>query len=325
MSSGGIEYATSTSDIPERYRDYVDQTLNTVADMSNLPANAFQFGYTQDGQAWRPQYDAQGNITNASNLVTGGQARVAGFSGDQQAAFQATRNQMGRYDPQLQAMSDIYGQIGLGQNQITGQSGADYMSNYMNPYENQVVGQTINDMGRAQAIAAENARLGSAGRGAFGSQNDLAQTELQRNFLDRTGAMAGQLRQQGFNTAAQLGMSDAERFQGAQAQNLANRMAAAQGLGAGAQLGQSIAYQNINALGAQGANQQALNQAMRDVDYGEFMQQANYPIQAANMRLAALGMAPMGSVSTVPVQQQSGLGSALGGIGGLLGGVAGFF
>jgi hypothetical protein len=408
MSGGGADFATSTSDIPERYRGFVDQTLDEVTRASNLGPEAFRFGYAADGGAFTPQYDEAGNVTNLGQKITGGQAQIAGFSPDQQAAFQQTRAGQGQFNPLYEAAQGTAYDIGAGQSagqqaaynainqtnaipgmvqplyegaagaaydisggqdlgqrqaqaaaqralQLSNTSGAGQIGNFMNPYEDQVVQRGIDDMTRAQAQQAENLRLGAAGRGAFGSQGDLAQTEAQRNFLDRVGNFSAQTRSQGFGQAAGLAQQDLSRQANAVTQGgqlglggaqsrlsgsnaLANQAtqrgqlglsAAGQagqlGLGADAQrlnaanslsniAGQRQDYRmsDINALAAQGANQQALQQAMIDADMADFAQQANLPFQQIGLRLGALGQAPMGGVTTQPVQKPDRFGQLLG-------------
>lgn len=375
---GGTDTVQTTSDIPERYRGFVDNTINAVDAVSNLGPDAFQFRYQNPDGSYR----------------TGGDAMIAGFNQDQANAFNQVRSQQGQLTPLYEAAAGAAYDIGAGQTFDNLQAGQDvtrgiatgqqriddqaflqgvndqslkegtradqFAGAYVNPYTDMVVNSTINDMNRASALASENARLSSAGRGAFGSQNDLAQTEIQRNLVDRVGAVGGQLRQSGFNTAMGLGADDANRQQrtnevgsqqriaglqnaaAMQADNLNRQLAASQQLGqmdlgaaqqrlaaSNALAGQAAARQNYhltdaNALAAQGANQQALNQAMIDADISDFNQQVNLPFQQVGFRLGALGQAPIGGVTTQPVQNNSSIGSTLSGLGSLASGVAAF-
>ena len=116
MGGGGTDTVQSTTDIPERYRGFVDNTLNAVDAVSQLGPDAFQFRYQQDGNVWRPEYDAEGNITNGNQqFLTGGDAMVAGFSGDQQRAFNDVRARQGHLTPLFESAAGAAYDIGAGQ------------------------------------------------------------------------------------------------------------------------------------------------------------------------------------------------------------------
>jgi hypothetical protein len=82
---------------------------------------------------------------------------------------------------------------------------------------------------------------------------------------------------------------------------------------------QTLGMNSANALAGIGQQQQGLNQAQMDLNYGDFLQEYNYPYQALALRQSAIGQTPMGQVGMQPVVTQSGgAGALLGGIGGLL-------
>ena len=94
---------------------------------------------------------------------------------------------------------------------------ASGMSTYMNPYTNEVIGNATNDVNRLTQMQQQQNAAGAARAGAFGgSRHGLVEattnSEAQRNL----GNLSGDLRMQGFNTAANLSGQDINnRFTGA--------------------------------------------------------------------------------------------------------------
>jgi hypothetical protein len=95
------------------------------------------------------------------------------------------------------------------------------MQRYQDPYMDQVVGQTIKDLDRSRQIASNQAAGRAAAMGAFGgSRSQLAQSEIDRNFMDQTAAAVGQLRSQGFQRAADMAQQENLQRLGLSAQDL---------------------------------------------------------------------------------------------------------
>lgn len=264
MGKGGAGTVETSSDIPARYRDYVEQNLALAEGIANRPFH---------------QYTGE---------------RVAGFTPDQQAAFQQVRNLPGQYQPMLNNANTAFT---AGMNSATDPS--IMMDKYRNPYEDQVVQNALGDMRRQYDIAQNQVGAEAAGASAFGgSRHALREAENTRNLMDRSGALSGQLRSQGFTTAAGLGQRATDQMFGAGQ--------AAQGL---AQTTAGLGLQSANALAGVGQQQQGLNQARNDVAYGDFLDQVNYPISALSIRQSAIGQTPMGSVGRQPAPS-SGMGAA---------------
>jgi len=73
---------------------------------------------------------------------------------------------------------------------------------FMNPFEQQVIDQSMADIARAGEIQRQGIGARAAGAGAFGgSRQAIAESELGRNVLDRQARVASQLRQGGFRDA----------------------------------------------------------------------------------------------------------------------------
>lgn len=191
----------------------------------------------------RPPYEPPPGVT-AGTLPGSQNAALAANAAQNLTGFQAQQVNPTMAQPYADAQAqDVYAQTGAGG-----------MGAYTNPWETQVVNQGISDLARANAIAQQYNRSGSAGTYG-GDRQVLRETEQDRNFLDRAGALASNLRSEGFNTAAQNAQMDANRFLGAG------------GMNQGANLTTSLANQGVlnnmgqfnSSLGMQGqlANQQA--------------------------------------------------------------------
>ena len=127
-------------------------------------------------------------------------------------------------------------------------SGAD-LSAYINPYESQVVGQTLSDIGRQRELEQMQRSAQATAAGAFGgSRHGIAEAETSRAFAEQAARTAAGLRQAGFDRATALAGQDiASRMQA----DLANQSAGLQAGTTSAQLAQQRAL----------ADQAAINQA----------------------------------------------------------------
>lgn len=161
------------------------------------------------------------------------------------------------------------------QNVAAGQLARTSLDPYMNPYESQVVQQSLDDLNRSRQMQANQLAAQATSAGAFGgSRQALMESELNRNFMDQSARTASQLRLGGFQNAQQQAQQDiASRMQA----DLANQ-------GANLQAGQFNA-----GLGMQAglANQSATNQASQ-FGLGQTMQ-ANLANQSAAARAAEFG------------------------------------
>jgi len=97
----------------------------------------------------------------------------------------------------------------------------DLVNQSNNPYQDQVVNQTIADLNRARQMTQNQIGGQAAKAGAFGgSRQALLEAENNRNYLDRVAAATGQLRQQGFESAANRASQENLQRLGLTAQDL---------------------------------------------------------------------------------------------------------
>ena len=201
--------------------------------------------------------------------------------------------------------------------QIAGTS----LAPYTNPYESQVVQQTMRDIGTAQEQALNLQGAQAQRAGAFGgSRQGIAEAETRLGYGQQALDAASRLRQQGYQTALGLAGQDvgaqtaaaqyaAQQQASAQAQNLAAQQAAmgmrlnaAQQLaGLGQQAfgtGQAIQQQQMQ----QGLLQQMLQQSLIDAAKAQYAGYTGAPSAALAAPLAALGATPSQSTTTQSMQ-----------------------
>ena len=188
--------------------------------------------------------------------------------------------------------------------QIAGTS----LAPYTNPYESQVVQQTMRDIGTAQEQALNLQGAQAQRAGAFGgSRQGIAEAETRLGYGQQALDAASRLRQQGYQTALGLAGQDvgaqtaaaqfaAQQQASAQAQNLAAQQAAmGMRLNAAKQLaglgqqafgtGQAIQQQQMQ----QGLLQQMLQQSLIDAAKAQYAGYTGAPQAALAAPLAALG------------------------------------
>lgn len=151
---------------------------------------------------------------------------------------------------------------------------------YQNPYTNQVVNQTMRDIERQRTMADQGVRANAVRSGAFGGTREaIAREENNRNFLDTSARTLAQLRNQGFDTAANLMQSDIGRdFQAQQA----NQGVDLNVLGQNAAFGQQAGLANQAARNQMAQFNAANQQAANTNNMGALNQAGQFGASAAN-------------------------------------------
>lgn len=198
-------------------------------------------------------------------------ARVAGFNPDQLQGFDATRSSFQdsmSYNPRG-LLSD------MGTQPLNIQS-------FQNPYNTQVIDQSLSDLDRARQIRLQSDQDRAIGAGAFGgSRSALLEAETNRNFADAAARTSSNLRQSGYNNALNAAMQDRNFRSGIQSGLLGDQ------------------YRNLGLLSGIGTQQQGLQQAGMDAGYNEFMRALGYgPQQLGLLSGAVFGMTPSEIQST---------------------------
>jgi hypothetical protein len=172
------------------------------------------------------------------------------------------------------------------------------VSAWSNPYQQQVIDAAIGDLGRSRQIQQIQAGDRAAAASAFGgARHGILESEADRAYYDAVGRTTAGLRHQGFQTAADLGMTDRDY-----------RTAIQQGL-----LGDQ--YQNLGLLSGIGGQQQALQQAGYSADYDQYGRAFDYPARQLGLLTSGVSFLPSQAGSTV--SKSVGFGDVLGGLLGL--------
>ena len=249
--------------------------------------------------------------------------QVAGMTPAQQAAIQLGISGVGAYQPMMEA-----GAATLGQGVAALQPGA--YQQYMNPYVDQVVDQSLADLQRQADM--ERQRIGSSAvsSGAFGgSRQAVAEQELQRNTADAFARQSGQLRAQAFESAQDRAQQGAELFG-----KLGLQQAA---MGESAQAAQA---RDVGILSQLGGQEQAQQQAEIDAQRATALERQFEPYQRIGFMSDIFRGVPSttstltSSTSPSPsiVSQLGGLGMGIAGLqqagafgeGGIFGGLGNF-
>ena len=209
----------------------------------------------------------QASGAQAQALSTAGQ--LAGYQAPS-AAMDTTRNIM-QYQPErVQATSYDASTM------ARPEQAATQMGTYTNPYESQVVQQTLRDIGSQAQMGQQNLAAQAQAAKAFGgSRHGVAEAEAMKGYTQQMADAASRMRQQGFNTALGAAQFDVGQQQAAAAANQAALNQAAQ-FGAT----QGMTAQQLNqAAGLQGAQ----------LRLGAANQFGNMDLAAARMRQGAAG------------------------------------
>jgi len=239
--------------------------------MGGLFGGAKQKSSTTQNQSWGPTGyisdaykglvgQAQQTAQTPWNSAT--QQNVAGFTAPQQQGFSTVQQTVGDYQPYL---SDAGALADRGSAAITG---AD-ISNYMNPYTDQVIGSAINDWDLMSDRRMADVNSNASKMGALtGDRSQVAQA-LAREASDREMSSGiASLRNQGWQSALGAAQTDASRaLQGSQIQS---------GLGS---LAQQLGFNDANALLGIGGMQQDQKQKVLDANTANAKAQSAYPFE----------------------------------------------
>ncbi len=151
-------------------------------------------------------------------------------------------------------------------------AGGPNIGQFFNPYTTEVINQSLADLERQRQTQINSTGAAASQAGAFGgSRHGVAEAQTNLGFGQQGAQMASNLRQQGFNTA----------LQAAQNQQQTQSQLAGQGFG----FGQAINNQQA----AQGAQVQAMNQALIDAARGQYGGFTGAPANSLQMIPNALG------------------------------------
>ena len=278
---------TRQAGIPSITTATTQQPGETAEQFAQRQAQAQQFGITQAGMAaLKPEVAAQDPYQAAAYAQ----------------ATDATTG-LGAYQPFLTKA----GTAADAMSGLTGPMTTQQLTDYMSPYQQQVIDATMADYDAQAAKSRLGLGAQAVAGGAYGAgRHGIAEAEFDALSNRGRTSMLADLRQRGFQQASS-----------ARQQDLANQQAISnqqRGLGTAAQ---DFSRAQIAGLGTLGATQQAQTQAVMDADR-QFAQMA---VQEPRQRLGMLGSGVMGlmggmggsTLTDAPAAPQSSpLASALG-------------
>jgi len=279
------------------------QTSTGTTYTSNLPEYAKPFFEQALVSAGKNVYntDSTGAVTGVKTMPTYTGNRVAGFTPEQTSAqtniagltqpggFGTAQTGLGTgttmgYQAGLQGLNQAFG-YNPNNAQTFGQTQANQ---YMSPYQQNVTDIALREARQQGDIQRQQGALGSIGRGTFGgARQALIQAEQGRNLNRQLSDIQAQGSQQGYQNAQQQFNADAQRQQQAQqfgaglGQQLgtAGLQAGLQGsqqTGAMAAAQQTSDLQRLMAQSTSGAEKQALQQKIDDIQYQTAMEARDY-------------------------------------------------
>ena len=190
-------------------------------------------------------------------------------------------------------LGDFGGQLSEAQGLMrrsTGEYNPWMTQQYYNPYEEDVVQQTIRDAQEAQQRSGIQRRQQALSSGAFGgSRGRMLAEEAQRGFGRGLGETLGGIRQRGYEGAQRAGMGEFGRARGAE-------RAAGQGIAGLGQQGYDMLRGQIGMLGGLGATGRGIQDANNLYRYQAATQMAEEPWTRMGRGLSMLqGIAPYGA------------------------------
>lgn len=203
---------------------------------------------------------------------------TAGLTNAQNQAISGLGQAQGAYQPYYDQAS-TYGQQAT--TAVTPMEfSADALSQFQNPYTNDVVNATLGDLARLFGQQQSQVTGNAIASGAWGGDRaGIVKSNLANNQAQTAASTLAGLRQSAYTNAVQQFNTANQAQMSAQQQNNANALSAAQlyqNLGTGA----STNAINLNqALMGAGTTQQATDQAALDAQYQQFLNQQQYPFQ----------------------------------------------
>ncbi len=244
---------------------------------------------TGGAQQTQPPPGMQPNPAAVSGMPTFGQPKNV-FDTSAQALNSGIRmtQQAGRYQPQMVDATNV--------------------QPYMNPYQQQVIDASNAELQKQAAMAQNTLDAQASAAGAFGgSRHGVAQAETAGQYADAQAAMIADLYSQGYTQAQQAALQE----------QMANQNA---GLaGAGLQLNAAGQMGNLSNLGfgqgmaitgqqaTQGAQIQAMNQALIEATKGQFGGFTGAPTQSVGLLTGTTGSVPYPTSQTQTQNYQPGV------------------
>ena len=311
-STGGINaaasnYVTPTGVAGKPQMPYRDQGFNPTqydADKSKYDADMLAYN--------NGTYNGGGNTTNVgtqqdmSQMIREGGGNVTAAAGgvlpsgmrgmrDMQQPMQQQQgfdvNQAAAQGIQ-QAQQGASSEMGYRPMAIGAPSQAN-LRQYTNPYESQVVQQSLSDLERSRLMTQNTGDAQAGAANAFGgSRHGIAAAETNRGFADQAARTASGLRMGGYQNAQDMSRQASMANQQAGLQGSQQRLNAGSQLGNLSNLGFGMGQTIQGNMDRQGMQQQAMNQQLINAAKGQYAGYTGAPANSLQYLLQAVGAAP---------------------------------
>lgn len=206
--------------------------------------------------------------------------QVAGFSPEQAQALQMGVQGIGAYKPFMQQATQAVGQGITGLGGTTGRYDPSMGQAFMNPYQQQVIDESLRQIQRQGDISRQNLQAQAVRAGAFGgSREGIQRAELDSGLAQQQNAAILSGLQQGYGQSQQQAQQAFEAQQGRQLQASQLYGQLGQGIGALGQAQQQLGQQDTSFLFGLGQQQQRQQQSVLDAQRATAMQSAMQPMQ----------------------------------------------
>jgi hypothetical protein len=170
------------------------------------------------------------------------------------------------------------------------------MNSFINPYREQVVGNTMRQLGTQQDANLNQVRGQAAQAGAFGgARHGLVEAEVMKNYQQTAGDTVGALYDQGFQQSGSMAnMAGSQRFN------------ALGGMSNTGQVGWGLGDAVTGNQAAAGQQQQGVAQGVLNQGNQQFQQYAQRPQQTLSQILSALSGNPLGQTGSTTASSTPG-------------------
>jgi len=221
--------------------------------------------------------------------------RVAGFDPREQYGMELSDSAIGSYRPYLKQQSNLLDQAASTTRDSFKQFDPRSTQRYYNPYEDQVVEQTMKDVREGLAKGDMAMRDDAISGGAFGgSRSRIRRSELGEDAARGAAEQVGAIRSQGYQDAANRSQ---QAFESQQQRQMAGAGALA---GFGGQYGgmasllPNLQQQDISSMMGMGGLGRGRQQSLMDLNYQNFTGQYNLPMQTLqNVGALTASLGPM--------------------------------
>lgn len=292
------------------------------------PQSVTTYGQTVENiPKWMSDYTqgliSRANAAAAEPYIPYGGPRIAGFNEDQQAAFGMVEQNVGAWQPYMEAGTAGY-MGGLDRAANIGRAASPFVEagsqkwtdegvadSYMNPYisgvldrQEQLATRTLEEefMPRLSGMFGGAGQYGS--RGGTGSMEDMAMRggrDIQEGLeAQRLEALSGAYGQGAdIFGADQTRQGEMARIVGAlEEAGAASMYQGAEGLGRMGESASGMGYMDASAMQNIGQQQQGMDQASLDLAYQDFLEQRNLPFERLGFMSDIIRGLPMDRVQT---------------------------